>query len=185
MTTKMIRQALAVAAIAATLPLQAHASGSLTVNTAVPTGSLIMSNNVDSTDWLAERFTVSASTQIDSINAYLLSADTSGADIGKTFTIALYGDSTYAGKLLPSLNFGLPNHGQLFQTSATYTADGWNGSSGLNWSIAAGSYWVALEVGSDPSNASFLQAPTGAQPVAEAVAFFDGSGTRYQSTDLS
>ena len=96
MNTPMIRRALAVAALAAVLPLQAQAA-SYVVNTDVPTGSLFMSNTVDSGNWIAERFTVSASTQIDSIAAYLLSSDTSGADIGKTFTIALYGNSTVAG----------------------------------------------------------------------------------------
>lgn len=184
MNTHMIRRALAVAALAAVLPLQAQAA-SYVVNTDVPTGSLFMSNTVDSGNWIAERFTVSASTQIDSIAAYLLSSDTSGADIGKTFTIALYGNSTVAGSSLPALNFGLPSQGQLFQTTATYTADGWNGVSGLNWTVTAGSYWVALEGGADSNSALFLQAPTGAQPTAEAVAYFDGSGTRYKATGLS
>lgn len=177
MNIKMIRQTLAVAALAATLPLQAHAYD--VVNTAVPLNGLVMSNTVDSGNWMAEKFSVSASTQIDSVMAYLLSADTAG-DAGKTFTIALYANSGN----LPSLDFSAANQGQLFQATASYNANGWNGVSGLNWTVAAGSYWIALEGGADTNSAAYLQAPTGALPVAEAVAYYAG-GQHYAATGLS
>lgn len=177
MDTKMIRQTLAVAAIAITLPLQAHAYD--VVNTNVPVNGLIMSNTVDSSNWMAEKFSVSSTTQIDSVMAYVLSNDTAG-DAGKTFTIALYADSSN----LPALNFAALNQGQLFQTTATYGADGWNGTTGLNWTINAGSYWIALEGGSDANSAANLQAPTGALPVAQAVAYYAG-GQKYAATGLS
>ncbi|KAJ8135520.1 hypothetical protein OY671_011267, partial [Metschnikowia pulcherrima] len=152
----MIRRALAVAALAAVSPSQAQAA-SYVVNTDVPTGSSFMSNTVDSGNWIAERFTVSASTQIDRIAAYSSPSDTSGADIGKTFTIASYGNSTVAGSSSPASNFGSPSQGQSFQTTATYTADGWNGVSGSNWTVTAGSYWVASEGGADSNSALFSQ----------------------------
>lgn len=177
MNTKMIRQALAVAALAATLPLQAHAYD--VVNTAVPLNGLVMSNTVDSANWMAEKFSVTSNTQIDSVMAYLLSADAAG-DAGKTFTIALYANSGN----LPSLDFAAANQGQLFQATASYNGDGWNGISGLNWTVAAGSYWLALEGGTDANSAAYLQAPTGALPVAQAVDYYAG-GQHYVATGLS
>ena len=178
MTSKLFRHALATAAIAAVLPLQAHAYD--VVNTQVPTNGMIMSNTIDSGDWLAEKFSVAAATQIDSVMAYVLSSDALG-DAGKTFTIALYGNTVGN---LPALNFAANNQGQLFQTTATDSADGWNGVTNLNWTVGPGSYWMALEVGGDASNASFLQAPSGALPVAQAVAFYAG-GQQYAATGLS
>ncbi len=177
MKINLMRQALALAALAATLPLQAHAYD--VVNTAVPLNGLLMSNTVDSGNWMAEKFSVSTSTQIDSVMAYLLSADAAG-DAGKTFTIALYADSGN----LPSLDFSAANQGQLFQATASYNADGWNGVSGLDWTVTAGSYWIALEGGADTNSASYLQAPTGALPVAEAVTYYAG-GQHYNATGLS
>jgi hypothetical protein len=177
MNTRILRHSLAAAALLALLPLQAHASVTL-VNTAVPTNGLVMSNTVDSANWMAEKFTVSSATTIDSVMAYVLSSDSS--DLGKTFGIALYADQSG----LPALNFNAASQGQLFQTTATYNGDGWNGVSNLNWSVAAGSYWVALEGGSDGNSAGYLQAPTGALPVAQAVAYYSG-GQRYASTGVS
>lgn len=167
----------AATAIVLALPLQAQAYD--VVNTQVPAGGLFMSNTIDSANWLAEKFTVSGNTQIDSIAAYLLSDDVAG-DTGKTFTIALYADNGN----LPAMNFAAVNQGQLFQTTASYLANGWNGASNLNWAIGAGSYWVALEGGSDANSAAYLQAPTGALPAAQAVAFYAG-GQRYAATGLS
>ncbi len=176
MNTRFLRHSLAVAAIVALLPLQAQASVTL-INTTVPTNGLVMSNTVDSANWMAEKFTIGSATTIDSVMAYVLSSDTS--DLGKTFGIALYADQGG----LPALNFAAANQGQLFQTTATYNGDGWNGTSNLNWAVSAGSYWVALEGGSDANSASYLQAPTGALPVAQAVAYYSG-GQHYASTGV-
>jgi hypothetical protein len=180
MTSKTLRQALAASALCALLPLQAHAASVNLLNTAAPIGGMHMSNTLDSGDWLAEKFTVDTATQIDSVSAYVLSLD-STADAGKTFTIALYADN---GANLPALNFAADNQGQLFQTTATYNGDGWTGVSGLNWSVSAGHYWLALEAGSDASSAAFLQVPSGAQPLAQAVAYYAG-GQQYAATGLS
>jgi len=179
MNTRILRHSLAAAAMGAALallPLQAQASVTL-VNTTVPTNGLLMSNTVDSANWMAEKFTVSSATTIDSVMAYVLSSDSS--DLGKTFGIALYADQGG----LPALNFNAASQGQLFQTTATYSGDGWNGVSNLNWTVNAGSYWVALEGGSDGNSAAYLQAPTGALPVAQAVAYYSG-GQRYASTGV-
>ncbi|TAK96490.1 MAG: PEP-CTERM sorting domain-containing protein [Aquabacterium sp.] len=173
MNTKMIRQTLAVAAAAAiALPLQAHAYD--VVNSNTPVNGLILSNTIDSSNSMAEKFSVSAATQIDSVLAYVLSNDVAG-DTGKTFSIALYAD--YGN--LPALNLG-----QLFQATATYAADGWNGVTGLNWTLNAGSYWLALEASADSNSATYLQAPNGALPVAQAVAYYAG-GPSYVGTSLS
>lgn len=41
----------------------------------------------------------------------------------------------------------------MFTTGANFTATGWNGTSNLNWNVASGTYWVALEVtGSQSGN---------------------------------
>jgi len=168
MNTLHFRHVLAAAAFVALLPLQAQASVSL-INTSTPSNGLIGSNTVDSGNWIAEKFSFTSATQIDSVKAYVLSAD-AYSDLGKTFTIALYADQGG----LPALSFANANQGQLYQTTATYNGDGWNGSTGLNWTLAAGSYWFALEAGSDASSASYLQAPTGALPTAEAVAYCTG-----------
>lgn len=179
MTSSSLRHALAAAAVFALLPLQALASVDV-LNTGAPSGGLIMSNTIDSGNWLAEKFSVAGTTRIDSVSAYVLSLD-SLSDAGKSFTIALYANNAHN---LPALDFGAINQAQLFQTTATYTADGWNGVNGLNWSVAAGSYWIALEVGGDAGSTAFLQAPTGALPVTQAVAFFSG-GQQYTATGLS
>lgn len=145
------------------------------INTQAPAGSSIGANTLDSANWLAERFTVDGPVVIDSISVFLTSMDAS-ADQGKNFTLALYNS---AGST-PALNFNSADQGQVQQTSATYLQDGWNGVSGLNWSLAAGSYWLAVEVGDGANSATSLMASTGATPAAEAVATYVG-GQRYQA----
>lgn len=173
-----IYRAAAAALLVASLPLTAHA-GPTVFATGTPTGGLGNSLTVDSSNWVAERFTLSSATTIDSLQAYVMSTD--AGDIGLNFTVALYADRPGA-KALPALNFYAADNGQLAHTSVTFSGNGWNSSAtGLNWSLAAGSYWVALEAGS----AGFLQAPTGAVPAASAVAYFDGSGLNYKPTGVS
>lgn len=178
MQGKIILKALAAASFVALTATQAQAYD--VVNTQVPTGSMFGSNALDSNDWLAEKFSVASTTQIDSVLAYVLSND-SANDLGKTFTIALYGNSA---SNLPALNWNANQQGQLFQATATYNGDGWNGLSNLNWTIGAGSYWLALEQNGDASNAGSLQLPTGALPAAQAVAFYSG-GQNYAADTLS
>lgn len=178
-TSTRIAKAISVAAVAiALVPVQAFAFD--LVNTQAPSGSLIGSNTLDAGNWLAEKFTLSSAAQINSVLAYVLSSD-GASDMGKTFTIALYGNG--AGDL-PALDWNAAQQGQLFQATATYDGDGWNGLINLNWSIGAGSYWLALEQSGDAGNASSLQLPTGALPAAQAVAYYAG-GQSYASTGPS
>lgn len=176
MQTKIILNTLACAAVMALMPSQARAYD--VVNTQSASNSVIGANTIDSSNWLAERFTVTTATQIDSVLAYVLS-DNSANDLGKTFTMALYGQ---AGGL-PDLNWNADQQGQLFQSTVTYSGDGWNGLSNLNWSIGAGSYWLAIEQYGGSNDMSALLLPSGAQPTAQAVAFYTG-GQHYAATGL-
>ncbi len=178
-TRQVMASALTALAITLAAP-QAHAAIDV-VNTQVPTGTLLGSNTLDSGDWLAQKFTVSAATQIDSVMAYVLSSDAAN-DLGKTFTLALYANN--ASTNLPALNWFADQQGQLFQAQATYNGDGWNGLSNLGWTLSAGSYWLALEQSGGANEASSLQVPTGALPVAQAVAYYAG-GQGYASTSAS
>jgi hypothetical protein len=178
MSINLIRHVAVATLLAASLPMSAHAASTVFA-TGTPTGGLAGSLTVDSGNWVAERFTLSSATTIDSLQAYVMSTD--AGDIGLNFTLALYADRPGT-TALPALDFYAADNGQLAHTSVTFSADGWNSSAtGLNWTLAAGSYWVALEAGS----ASFLQAPTGAVPAASAVAYFDGSGLNYKPTGVS
>ena len=56
-----------------------------------------------------------------------------GGTAGETFDISLYDGGATPGS-------------QEFTTTATYGADGWNGASGLAWTVPAGSYWIEFEV---------------------------------------
>jgi len=177
MQGKIILKAVAAAALA--MASAAHAQSFL-VNTQVPTGSTPGSNSLDSAQWFAEQFTVSAATQINSVMAYVQS-NSIASDLGGTFSIALYGNTA---SNLPSLNFNLDQNGQLFQGTATYNGDGWNGLNNLNWSVGPGTYWLALEQYGSAGEAGSLQLPIGALPVAQAVAFYSG-GQKYGTDTLS
>jgi hypothetical protein len=178
MTFKRITSALALAVAALTASASALASANV-IDTSVPTGNLAGSNTVDASNWIAERFTLAAPALIEHVSAYVLSGD-AGNDLGKTFTLAVYANSA---SNLPALNWFDGQQGQLFHTTLTYNGDGWNGSTGLNWQLAAGSYWFALEA--DGNGPSSLQAPTGALPVANAVAGYSGSITGYSQQGYS
>jgi len=172
-----IKHTLSALAMGAALAVSASAQAASIdlINTQTPSGSNIGANTLDASNWLAERFTVNAPVVIDSISVFLTSMD-AYADQGKSFTLALYNSAGTT----PALNFNGANQGQVQQASATYLQDGWNGVSGLNWSLAAGSYWLAVEVGDGANAASNLMAPAGATPMAEAVATYVG-GQRYQA----
>lgn len=174
MQSKIILSAIGAAALAALMPAQAHAYS--VINTNAPTAQTIGANTLDSSNWLAERFTLTSATQIDSVLTYVMSTD-AGLDAGTQFTLALYADEGSNSR--PSLNFNLDNHGATYLTTATYAADGWNGASGLNWSLAAGTYWLAIEVGDSFTSPTSLVAPNGALP-ALSVAQYTG-GQHYSA----
>lgn len=172
---------LASAVLAASLLIAAPAAQAQSFNllqTTTPTGGAVGANSLSSTGWLAEQFQTTGNVRIDSVMAYLLSDDAAG-DLGKSFTLALYADVNN----LPGLNFNATNDGKLFQASATYNGDGWNGLNQLNWQLGAGKYWLALEVGDGPNDAAWLLAPTGAQPASN-VALWQG-GQHYAAIGSS
>jgi hypothetical protein len=69
---------------------------------------------------------------------------------------------------------------QLFSGQATYTADGWTGLSGINFtSTTAGNYWVALEVGATDSAIGLTLPQTAGGGTAPALAFAFNSGGGY------
>ena len=107
------------------------ASAALPVDTGTPSG-VSFAYAFDASDFYAGQLSLTAATQIDSIAAHVV-----GGSSGETFTVVLYSDS----------DAHLPDTA-LYAATATFTVDGWNGISGLSgWNLAAGSYWVGLEIG--------------------------------------
>ena len=122
----------ALAAAAVLLGCAVPASAALAVDTGVPNGNPIGAYAFDSSDFYAGQVTFTNAGQIVSIATHVL-----GGSAGETFTVLLYADSA----------LHLPGTA-LYQATATFAIDGWNGVSGLNgWNVAAGVYWVAFEIG--------------------------------------
>ena len=94
---------------------------------------------------------------IDAIATHVL-----GGTAGETFDVSLYDGGATPGA-------------QLFTATATYGADGWNGASGLAWTVAPGSYWIEFEVngndtlGSTPTATGALLDTGVAHPVQTAT----------------
>ncbi len=171
MHSRIALSALSAAAIALLAPSQAHAAD--IVNTPVTSGGLTQAYTLDGSNWVAQSFSLDANTQITSVMAYLLS-NAGGSDTGTQFSVAIYANEM-GNVSRPALNFNLDNHGALFVQDATYKGDGWNGLSQLQWSLGAGSYWLALEVSPDSSNApTGLLAPTGALLATGVASYTDG-----------
>ena len=130
----MIRKQLSVLlglafAVAAASPAYAN----LNIDTGAPTSS-DMALALDGADWLAGQISFSQAANLQSIYAYV-----NDQNAGGSFTVALYDNSA---KQLPGnlLNSWKAN----FSTTSGVSA--WNGVSGLNYAVSAGTYWVALEV---------------------------------------
>lgn len=122
----------AVAAAAVLLGCAAPASAAWVVDTGVPNGNPIGAYAFDGSDSYAGQVTFANAAQIVSVATHVL-----GGSAGETFTVLLYADSA---SHLPGA--------ALYQATATFAVDGWNGVSGLSdWSVTAGNYWVAFEIG--------------------------------------
>ena len=169
-TPLVMRAGLAAAALALLAPVAAQAQTYTAFSTGTPSGATL-ADSLSTTNWVAEEFTLSSATTVDSISAYVQSA-VDALDLGSTFTIALY--ANHGGE--PALNpFDFSSHGQLDSALVTYANDGWNSTaSGLGWNLAAGNYWVALEIEGNPTDASFLTATTGVSTQPLAVATYSG-----------
>jgi hypothetical protein len=121
----------AAALLAAALP----AFATTVVDTGTPDGSAVGALAFDTQDWAAAQVTFTQASQIDAIQAHVL-----GGSAGDTFDITLFSD-----------NGDLPGD-VLYNATATFDADGWNGLSSLSgWTVAAGTYWVGFEIQGDDS----------------------------------
>ena len=109
----------------------APARAALPFDTGAPSGAPF-AYAFDSSDFYAGLVTLDEAAQLSSIAAHMV-----GGSAGETFTLTIYSDSATH----------LPDTA-LYAATATFTVDGWNGVAGLSgWNLAAGSYWVGLEIG--------------------------------------
>jgi hypothetical protein len=172
--------------LSAVLPMATPVQAADIINTGKPTGGLIGSHSVDATDWIAERFTFDSAVGIGAASVYLLSVD--DTDVGNAFTLAIYANNA---SNLPALDFNQGNQNRLFSTPVAYTGSGnWSGANGLNWALAPGSYWFAIEVDGDYASASRLpvsglQVPGGTPQLADAVAYYAGTAAGYTTAGLT
>lgn len=177
--------ALCALALSAALSMATPVHAADIIDTGQPTGGLIGSPAVDATNWIAERFTLAGGAQVAATSVYLLSLD--ATDVGNAFTLAIYPNNA---SNLPALDFNQSNQNRLFSTPVVYTGSGgWSGATGLNWTLAPGSYWFAIEVDGGYSSpllpVSFgLQVPGGAPRMAEALAYYQGTAAGYTASGL-
>ena len=122
----------------------------LIVDTGTPTKSSADLVLFGAQGWAAE-FSINQDWQVHSIEGFI-NADTANPD-SATFTIVLYGNYYNGTNDLPDTS------NELFSQQATFTVDGWNGLHGLNFTLNAGTYWVAFEVRltDDPLTTDTLQ----------------------------
>ena len=124
------RNVLATAALLLMAALHAHAA--TVVDTGTANGNPLGAFALDASDFVAGQVSFGTGLSLQSIWLHLL-----GGTAGETFTVALYADSAAH----------LPDN-VIYTGVATLGADGWNGLSGLTgWSVAAGTYWIAAELG--------------------------------------
>ncbi|CAM3659763.1 PEP-CTERM sorting domain-containing protein [Roseateles saccharophilus] len=135
MTTTNLRLALATAALLSTAAAQAVT----VVDTGTPSNQPPFGYALDAVDYVAGEVDFANATQVASVAAHIL-----GGTAGDSFTVALYADS----------GAHAPTGSALYTATASYTADGWNGVSGLNWAVSTGAYWVALEIGANDTLSS-------------------------------
>ena len=122
---KMLLSSLGAAAAIAFAP---SAQAALAVDTGTPNGPAVGSLVFDGSDWVAAQVGFADTSTIAAIAGHIL-----GGTSGETFDISLYDGGATPGA-------------PLFTTTATFGTDGWNGASGLDWTVAPGSYWIEFEV---------------------------------------
>jgi hypothetical protein len=119
------------ASLATALAFCGAAGATAVVDTGAPDGAAVGSYAFDASDWYAAQVSFAGASRIDGVLGHVL-----GGTAGETFTVSLYADDA---SHLP----GTP----LYTASAVFAADGWNGLGGLSgWNVAAGDYWVGLEI---------------------------------------
>ncbi|MGD0959448.1 MAG: hypothetical protein ABSB19_06550 [Methylomonas sp.] len=145
-----------------------QASADLIVNTGAPQGNGYLPSTLDGGDWLAGEFTLTQAADINSIQGYL--NDNGTNESGHTFTVTVYDGGA---------NNTPPNPGNTnveLSGQATFNGDGWNGLTGLNLNLNAGTYWVAFEIGPNNDTFSGSMPVTTANPL-QAYAWYDGMST--------
>ena len=119
------------AAVATALALCSAAGAATVVNTGTPDGQAVGAVAFDGVDWYAAQVSFAEASRIDAVLGHVL-----GGTAGETFTVSLYADDA---SHLPGA--------VLYSGTAVFTANGWNGLTGLGgWNVAAGDYWVGLEI---------------------------------------
>jgi hypothetical protein len=166
MNTKLI---LAAAVALAVLPGIASADFVLDTGTPTGTGPAALLN---SSNWYAAEFSVTAGETIGALSAYL----TQGVGaVGSTYTWDIYSTSgTFTG----------PNReAPITSFTGTFSGNGWN-TTAVNWTpTTSGSYWVALQVIAGTGETTGVDLPTEASAstgTVPATAFaYAGSNARY------
>jgi hypothetical protein len=128
---KSLFSSLCVAVLLATSP---GAQAATVVDTGTPGGSAVGALAFDSIDWVAAQVTFAQAARVDAVQGHVL-----GGTAGETFDISLFADDA-----------GVGPGTLLYSATATFGSDGWNGVAGLaGWNVAAGSYWIGLEIQGD------------------------------------
>jgi hypothetical protein len=148
------------------------ASAALILDPGTPPLTGTPAPTLNSSDWYAAEFTVSAGETITQLSAFLTQ------DVGQpgnTFTFDLYSAS---GTFL-NANSSTRETPTDF-TTGTFTTNGWN-SATVDWTPAAGTYWLAVQVtgagqtpGLDMPTESTASAAAGTAP---ALAFASATGS--------
>src|SRR5271155_3249517 len=122
------------AALATALFAPAMANAALVLDTGTPTGGAVFGSTLDSSDFSAAEFNLSAGSTITGIQAFVTNAQDLDS-VGDTFTLAIYSASGFLNSRSAT---------PLFSTQATYNGDGWNGVGNLSWTPGSGGeYWAA------------------------------------------
>jgi hypothetical protein len=158
----------AVVAIAALQP-QIGSAQSFVLDSGTPSSGT--SVTLGASNWYAAEFTLGAGETITNLSAYLTQGS---GEPGNTFTWDLYSASgTFLGR----------NREAASNTAVgAFTINGWNSTS-VDWSLGAGTYWIAMQVSSS-SQTPGLDLPTetstttGTAP-ALAFAYSNGTSTGY------
>jgi hypothetical protein len=145
------------------------------INTGVPTsGDMGLYNDTDiGIQWAAAEFPLDKAYTITDILGYMTpypGTRPSGPYEG-SLTLTIYGD----GGEVPDT--GDEKYSQLYSVTSS---GGWQGLSGLNWNLPAGTYWVAFEVRSGNTYYGGMPWMNTPNPLDNYAAFL---GTSYNPTD--
>jgi hypothetical protein len=162
----MMFQRVAFLAGAAAIALTAVPAAAATiVDTGAPTNVGFGGWTLDPTQSLAGKV-FTGTTVIDQVEGFIGSYGNAG-----TFHTVLYSVS----------NSGVPEIELYSALGSSDGSEGWHGASGLNWMVAAGSYYVAFEVRAGDTLAGYM-----ANPVANPLISysFSNAGTYYRQDSL-